>query len=137
MAELTTDRYNASTLDIDVQVEPFYIEGESSPDDNIFVWGYRVVIANHRETPVQLRSRYWKITNGLGLSQEVQGEGVIGQQPVIEPGGRFEYTSGAPLSTPSGIMFGYYTMRDIKGDSFDIHIPAFSLDCPYQKQTLN
>lgn len=137
MTDQIIDLYTASTLNVEVKVEPFYIEGESQPEDCLFVWGYKVIISNNRKTPVQLRRRYWKITNGLGSSQEVQGEGVIGQQPIIEPGASFEYTSGAPLSTPSGIMFGYYTMEDQENGMFDIHIPAFSLDCPYQKQTLN
>tara|TARA_B100001971_G_C17872191_1_gene373802 strand:+ start:130 stop:543 length:414 start_codon:yes stop_codon:yes gene_type:complete len=129
--------YRASTLDIDVEVEPFFMEQESTPEASIYVWGYKVMIHNRRAKSVKLQSRYWKITDGLGQTQEVHGEGVIGKQPQISPGQKFEYTSGAPLPTPSGIMYGHYTVIEETGDIFDINIPAFSLDSPFQKQTLN
>jgi len=129
--------YSASTLDVDVKVAPYFLEKESTPEDSIYVWGYKVVIHNRRQHPITLRSRYWKITDGLGQIQEVQGQGVVGKQPVIEPDGHFDYTSGAPLGTPSGIMYGHFIMHESTGDVFSVNAPAFSLDSPYQKQTLN
>ena len=80
---------------------------------------------------MQLLTRYWKITDAQGNVQEVRGDGVVGEQPVLEPGERFEYTSGAPLPTPSGFMVGSYNMRSNTGERFDVEIPAFSLDSPH------
>jgi ApaG protein len=86
---------------------------------------------------VQLRRRHWRITDGMGRTQEVRGPGVVGEQPVLGPGQSFEYTSGTPLSTPSGIMVGSYEMETRQGESFRIAIPAFSLDSPHQSVRLN
>jgi ApaG protein len=86
---------------------------------------------------VQLRSRHWRITDGLGRMQEVRGPGVVGEQPVIEPGEHYEYTSGTPLGTPSGIMVGSYQMETADGRRFNVAIPAFSLDSPHQPIRLN
>lgn len=129
--------YNAVTRDIKVNVTPFFIEDQSSPEEAEYVWAYQVNIENNSKATVQLRSRYWKITDATGHVQEVSGAGVVGEQPTLKPGESFEYTSGAPLATPSGIMSGCYTMESDAGESFEIEIPAFSLDSPYETISLN
>lgn len=130
--------YSATTRSIAVTVKPVYLEDQSSPRDNHYVWAYHVRIENRGGTTVQLRSRYWHITDALGRVQEVRGAGVVGEQPVLKPGEAFEYTSGTPLPTPSGIMTGTYQMEESGGGStFDIEIPAFSLDSPHQAHRLN
>lgn len=129
--------YECSTNGIRVRVTPYFIEDQSSPEDDTFVWAYRVEIENESEETVQLRSRYWRITDAGGRTQEVRGPGVVGETPVIPPGGRFVYTSGCPLETPSGIMAGSYQMTDEDGTLFDVEIPAFSLDSPYTRRNLN
>ena len=116
---------------------PFYLEDQSSPTDNHFVWAYQVRIENNGDATVQLRTRYWRITDSQGRVQEVRGAGVVGEQPVLRPGDSFEYTSGTPLPTPSGIMVGSYQVRLDDGMLFDIAIPAFSLDSPHQPVSLN
>ena len=122
---------------IRVEVEPIYLDEQSEPDDGQFVWAYRVQIENEGPETVQLLTRYWHITDGMGRVQEVRGAGVVGEQPVLNPGESYEYTSGTPLPTPSGIMQGSYQMRNNSGEKFDIEIPAFSLDCPHQTRHLN
>lgn len=129
--------YNEVTREISVSVEPFYVEEQSEPAENRWVFGYRVIIENQGEAPVQLMSRHWRITDGIGRIIEVKGEGVVGEQPMLEPGERFEYTSGTPLATPSGIMTGTYQMLGEDGLWFDVEIPAFSLDAPGSSRTVN
>ncbi len=129
--------YRARTHDIEITVEPFYLEEQSEPDDSRYVWGYRIVIHNESDETVQLRDRYWRITDATGQVDEVSGEGVVGEQPVIDPGESFEYSSGCPLDTPSGVMVGQYRMERNNGDSFMVDIPAFSLDVPGMARTLN
>ena len=129
--------YSAVTNSIAVTVKPVYLDDQSSPRDNHYVWAYHVRIENQGRDTVQLRSRYWHITDALGRVQEVRGAGVVGEQPVLKPGQSFEYTSGTPLPTPSGIMTGTYQMETSGGDRFDIAIPAFSLDSPHQAARLN
>src|SRR5690349_22802887 len=86
--------YSETTRSIKVTVKPFYLEDQSSPGDNHYVWAYHVRIENHGGETVQLRRRHWRITDGLGRVQEVRGPGVVGEQPVLQPGGTYEYTSG-------------------------------------------
>ena len=129
--------YSETTKGITVTVEPFYLEDQSSPTENHYVWAYHVKIENGGAETVQLRRRYWRITDGRGQVQEVRGPGVVGEQPVLAPGESFEYTSGTPLPTPSGIMVGSYEMEARNGESFSIRIPAFSLDSPHQAVRLN
>lgn len=129
--------YSATTRSIKVTVEPLFLEDQSSPADRHFVWAYRVRIENGGDETVQLRRRHWRITDGMGRIQEVRGPGVVGEQPVLAPGQTFEYTSGTPLSTPSGIMVGTYQMETGSGEQFDVDIPAFSLDSPHQSVRLN
>ncbi|MEE9318397.1 MAG: Co2+/Mg2+ efflux protein ApaG [Rhodospirillales bacterium] len=124
--------YAETTQSITVSVEAFYLDEQSDPEDAHFVWAYHVRIENNGQETVQLLTRHWRITDSLGNIQEVQGDGVVGEQPVLSPGQSFEYTSGTPLSTPSGIMVGTYQMETGAGNRFDVKIPAFSLDSPYQ-----
>lgn len=129
--------YCETTHGIRITVRPDYLDDQSSPGENHFVWAYHVRIENQGAITVQLKSRHWKITDALGRLQEVQGPGVVGEQPVLKPGESFEYTSGTPLSTPSGIMAGSYQMQGPDGQVFDVTIPAFSLDSPHQPIRLN
>ncbi|MBB6260527.1 ApaG protein [Paenochrobactrum gallinarii] len=129
--------YRATTHDIEITVEPFYLEEQSEPDESRYFWGYRVTIANLSKASVCLRSRYWKITDGAGKTEEVHGPGVVGEQPVIEPGDSYQYSSGCPLKTDSGMMVGSYQMQSANGEAFEVSIPAFSLDMPDSRRTLN
>jgi ApaG protein len=129
--------YSATTRDIKVTVKPVFLEDQSSPAENHYVWAYHVRIENLGQRTVRLRARHWKITDALGRLQEVKGAGVVGEQPLLEPGKSFEYTSGTPLGTPSGIMSGTYMMELADGTRFDAAIPAFSLDSPHQTAKLN
>jgi ApaG protein len=129
--------YRTVTRNIEVEVEPFYMPERSDPGENRYVWAYRVTIANRSEEWVQLLSRYWRITDEAGRVEEVQGPGVVGEQPELDPGDSYQYTSGCPLSTPSGVMVGHYTMRNTEGELFDVAIPAFSLDLPGTMRTVN
>ncbi len=129
--------YSETTNAIRVTVKPMYLEDQSSPTDNHFVWAYQVCIENTGRETVQLLARHWKITDSLGRVQEVRSAGVVGEQPVLSPGQSFEYTSGTPLATPSGIMEGSYNMEAAGGERFDVAIPAFSLDSPHQPVQLN
>ena len=129
--------YAQTTEQITVTVDPIFLDDESDPDAGMFFWSYHVVIENNGTETVQLLSRYWRITNALGAMQEVHGDGVVGEQPVLEPGQSFEYTSGTPLSTSSGIMGGNYQMISSGGKNFDINIPTFSLDSPYEGRAVH
>ncbi|PDS74722.1 Co2+/Mg2+ efflux protein ApaG [Rhizobium sp. L43] len=129
--------YRALTKDIEVVVEPFYLEEQSDPEDDRYVWGYRIVISNNSGIAVRLVNRYWNITDQNGQVDEVTGPGVVGEQPRLSPGDTYEYSSGCPLDTPSGLMFGHYQMETDEGEMFDVDIPAFSLDSPGLLRVLN
>ena len=129
--------YRALTRGIQVTVTPEYMPERSDPEERQFFWTYHVEILNLCGERVQLRSRYWNITDENGHTQEVQGAGVVGEQPVIEPGAAFEYTSGCPLTTPTGIMVGHYLMINERNETFQAEIPAFSLDSPFTNRTVN
>ena len=129
--------YTATTRAISVTVKPQYMPDQSDPNKSQYVWAYQVRIENRGDIAVQLRSRHWKITDGLGRQQEVKGPGVIGKTPRLRPGEVFEYTSGTPLSTSSGFMGGTYQMVSESGENFDIEIPTFSLDTPSVSRQLN
>ena len=137
MKNNTSGGYAQTTEQITVTVDPIFLDDESDPDAGMFFWSYHVVIENNGTETVQLLSRYWRITNALGVMQEVRGDGVVGEQPVLEPGQSFEYTSGTPLSTSSGIMGGNYQMISSGGKNFDINIPTFSLDSPYEGRAVH
>ena len=129
--------YSKTTKKINITVKPYYLEDQSEPEDQHFVWAYQVTIDNQSNEKVQLINRYWKIVDSNGSEQEVKGEGVVGEQPILNPGEKFEYTSGTPLSTPSGFMGGYYEMETTEGKIFEAIIPQFSLDSPFIKNNLN
>ena len=129
--------YSAVTRNITVTVVPFYMEDQSDPANRRYVWGYRIAIDNQSDETVTLLSRYWRITDGDGRMEEVRGPGVVGDQPELEPGDSYQYTSGCPLATPSGFMVGRYTMRNERGELFDVDIPAFSLDLPSGRRVMN
>jgi len=129
--------YRATTHNIAVSVTPRFMPERSSLEKNYFFWSYTIEITNHGEETVQLKTRHWRITDEMGRVQEVRGAGVVGEEPVLEPGESFEYTSGVPLNTPSGIMAGSYGMVTPSGERFDVEIPAFSLDGPAPRRTVN
>ncbi len=129
--------YQATTHDIRVTVEPQYLADRSEPEKRQFFWSYTVRIENLGRFAVQLKRRHWIITDGRGQRHEVKGPGVVGEEPIIEPGESFSYTSGCPLDTPDGFMTGSYDMIGDDGGSFSIAIPAFSLDSPASRRTLN
>ncbi|SDG41359.1 ApaG protein [Limimonas halophila] len=129
--------YSHTTQDIRITVQPYYLDDQSSPSEEHYVWAYHVKIENVGERTVQLLKRHWQITDARGCIQEVRGSGVVGEQPVLEPGESFEYTSGTPLAAPSGVMVGTYEMEADSGERFDVDIPPFSLDSPHQPVQLN
>ena len=129
--------YTAETNGILIRVRPSYLAGQSDPDEGRWVWAYQIEIVNLTGSTVQLMARRWTITDGHGHVEEVRGPGVVGEQPVIEPGGSYAYASGGPLPTDSGSMVGAYYMPDAEGRSFEVEIPAFSLDTPGARRVLN
>ena len=129
--------YSATTKKISVTVEPRYLADRSDPADSRFFWAYTVEIANGGSASVQILARHWIITDQFGRREDVRGIGVVGEQPVIEPGSTFKYTSGCPLQTPSGTMVGTYQAIGDDGVVFSVEIPAFSLDIPGSKRILN
>lgn len=129
--------YEAETQGVIVRVKPAFLDEESSPEENRYIWAYHVEIENRGEHTLQLMTRHWHITDRDGRVQEVNGSGVVGQNPVLRPGGRFEYTSGCPLNAPSGMMRGTYRLEDEAGGMHEARIPAFALDSPYDKRAPN
>ena len=129
--------YRAITRQIEVTVEPNFRPERSSTEKRQYFWSYTIVITNIGEETVQLQTRHWIITDASGRKQEIRGEGVVGEQPVLAPGERFEYTSGVPLPTASGFMSGRYQMESESGERFEIDVPTFSLDSPDSRRTLN
>ena len=129
--------YRAVTRGIQVTVKPQFLTDRSSAEDDRFFWAYTIEIANLGKVTVQLKTRHWQITDGRGQMQEVRGPGVVGEQPVLKPGEKFEYTSGVPLSTPTGLMAGTFQMVAEDGERFDVEVPAFSLDSPHGKRVLH
>ena len=129
--------FEAVTHDIRVRVEPQFLNSRSDPSEHSYVWAYTVEITNLSKGQVQLISREWHIIDAAGETSIVAGDGVIGEQPMLRPDDSYVYTSGVPLPTPSGIMFGRYRMVDEAGDSFEIDIPKFSLDSPFAHHMVN
>ena len=130
ISQKTGPLFEQVTQSIRVAVYTHYLEEQSDPDDNRYVWAYQVSISNEGHETLQLLNRYWHITDSTGEIQEVRGEGVVGEQPVIKPGDVYRYTSGTPLKSSSGFMVGSYEMINEAGVSFDIAVPSFSLDIP-------
>ncbi len=128
--------YHARTENIVIKVRPEFLDAQSMPQENHFVWAYHIRIENAGETTTQLLRRHWRITDAYGNERRVDNDGVVGMQPVIAPSEYFEYNSGASLKTPSGFMAGYYEFEDEDGNEFEAEIPAFSLDSHYQKVVL-
>ena len=129
--------YRAVTRQIEVTVEPNFLPERSSVETRQYFWSYSIVVTNTGAETVQLQTRHWIITDAVGRKQEVRGKGVVGAQPVLGPGERFEYTSGVELPTASGFMTGRYQMVSESGERFEIDVPAFSLDSPDSKRVLN
>ena len=129
--------YSATTRNIRVTVQPEFLPDRSVPEQSRYFWAYTIEIANLGGEQVQLRSRHWKITDARGQTEDVRGPGVVGEEPVLNPGSAFTYTSGCPLTTPSGIMSGSYQMELVGGGGFDVVIPPFSLDSPFHTQMVN
>lgn len=123
--------YEAETEGVFIRVRPSFIEAQSAPEEDRYLWAYQIEIENRGARTLQLMTRHWRITDADGRLQEVKGDGVVGQQPVLRPGAVFGYTSGCPLTTPSGVMAGSYGLKDSSGATFTARIPAFSLDSPY------
>ncbi len=129
--------YEARTRDIVVRVSPAYQTDQSAPEEGRWFWTYTVEIENHGAETVQLVSRHWVITDGLNRREDVRGPGVVGEQPTLKPREAFRYSSGCPLTTPSGMMRGAYQMMTREGDAFDVTIPEFSLDLPGARRVVN
>lgn len=129
--------YEAVTRNIRVGVVPRFLEKESAPAKQRFFWAYTVEITNLGEETVQLMGRLWHITDGQGRQQDVRGDGVVGDKPVLAPGDSFSYTSGCPLPTPHGTMTGVYLMENGTGETFSIDIPLFPLESPYVKRVVH
>lgn len=129
--------YRAVTQNIQVTVTPSFLPDKSSAEQARFFWAYKIEIVNLGQVTVQLKTRHWRITDAHGRVQEVRGPGVVGEQPVLKPGGRFEYTSGVPLTTATGMMAGSYQMETETGEVFDVEVPGFSLDSPHNKRVLH
>jgi len=129
--------YERRTRDVVVRVEPEFLNEQSSDADERYIWAYTVEIENQTKEDMQVVERFWQITDRNGQVQEVRGEGVVGEKPNLKPGEVFRYTSGAPLSAPSGVMLGTYQMLTSGGTRFDVEIPAFSLDSPFELRSIN
>lgn len=121
---------------IKIDTEPVYIDEESEPDNNQYFWAYHITISNQSDHKVTLRRRNWVITDFNGIESKIKGKGVVGQQPALNPGESFSYTSGALLNAPSGVMKGTYDLETVEGKVISVEIPAFSLDSPYESRTI-
>ncbi|MFT7087053.1 MAG: ApaG protein [Rickettsiales bacterium] len=130
-------QYKLETGKIEISVNPEYLNSQINKDGSFFVWSYRVEIINKGEETIQLINRYWRIIDEMGLVQEVNGSGVIGEQPILTKNESFKYTSSVHLQNPSGIMSGHYEMRKSNGEIINAKIPAFSLDVPNIKSVVN
>jgi len=129
--------YEARTRDIVVRVFPTYAVEDSSPEEGLYLWSYTVEIENHGGETVTLVSRRWIITDALNRVNEVEGSGVVGEQPELRPREAFRYVSNCPLATPSGAMRGSYHMVTEDGELFEVEIPEFSLHLPGASRKLN
>lgn len=123
-------RETATTDGITVRVAPNFLEEQSQPQSGRWFWSYHIRMENHSDEAVQLLTRHWKITDGRGNISHVDGDGVVGEQPVLEPGGAHDYVSGCPLPTPSGNMEGHFRFIRADGGTFLAEIPRFELIAP-------
>ena len=133
----TLRMYSKTTNGVTVTVRPYFLDDQSSPKESHFVWAYQVNITNFGNSSIKLNHRNWLIIDANGKVMNVQGEGVVGEFPIIGPGESFEYTSGTPLGTNNGIMQGFYLVSQDNGEKLKIDIPAFSLDTPYNKKNVH
>ncbi|MHB8531049.1 MAG: Co2+/Mg2+ efflux protein ApaG [Caulobacteraceae bacterium] len=131
------DVYEAATGGIVVRVRPQFLPEQSDPERSRYAWAYTIEIENRGRDTVQLLSRHWVITDATNHVEEVRGPGVVGEQPVLKPGEAFRYTSGCPLTTPSGAMRGSYQMVTSTGEAFEAAIPEFSLHLPDARRRMN
>jgi ApaG protein len=129
--------YEARTRDILVRVAPSFMPDQSDPDEGRWFWAYTVEIENHGLETVQIISRHWVITDARNRREDVRGPGVVGEQPTLKPREAFRYSSGCPLTTPSGTMRGEYQMITVEGEGFEVEIPEFSLDLPNARRVVN
>jgi ApaG protein len=130
--------YSATTNHIRIQVEVEYVPPEQHIEShNTHVWAYHITMDNHGPKVVRLRTRHWTIMDGKGRIQLVEGEGVVGEHPILRPKQSYSYSSGCPLPTPSGSMSGYYMFNSEDGETLKVDIPAFSLDLPQLRRILN
>ena len=133
----TKNMYSKTTSGVTVTVTPYFLEDQSSPQEDHYVWAYQVNIKNSSNSTVKLKHINCIIIDANGKIINVQGEGVVGEFPILQPGESFEYTSGTPLKTNNGIMQGFYLMSQDNGSQIKIDIPTFSLDSPYNKKNLH
>ena len=132
--------FERKTGDVVVRVEPDFLADQSSPADSRYIWAYTVEIENQSELDLQVVERFWKIADSQGQVQEIRGEGVVGEKPILRPGEIFRYTSGAPLSAPAGMMLGTYSLKtpnDPDAEVFAVEIPPFALDSPHTSGLIN
>ena len=129
--------YSKTTNGVTVTVTPYFLEDQSSPQEDHYVWAYQVNIRNTSSNTIKLNHRNWVIIDANGKIMNIQGEGVVGEFPILQPGESFEYTSGTPLKTSNGFMQGFYMMSQNNGEQLKIDIPTFSLDSPYGKKNLH
>ncbi len=129
--------YSKTTNGVKVTVTPYFLDDQSSPQEGHFVWAYQVNITNFGNSSIKLNHRNWLIIDANGKVMNVQGDGVVGEFPIIRPGETFEYTSGTPLKTSNGIMQGFYLVSQDNGEKIKIDIPTFSLDSPYNKKNIH
>jgi ApaG protein len=120
----------ATTDNVTVRVVNNFLDDQSEPAQARWVWSYHIRLENHGDEPVQLLTRHWKITDGRGMVSHVDGDGVVGEQPLLKPGGSHDYVSGCPLPTPSGEMEGHYRFIRADGSTFLVEIPRFNLIAP-------
>ncbi|MEM1019763.1 MAG: Co2+/Mg2+ efflux protein ApaG [Sphingomonadales bacterium] len=128
--------YVESTDGITISAQPIFMDDESDPDEHQYVWAYTIRIDNDRAQDIELRTRHWRIIDSNGRCEKVDGDGVVGEQPIIKPGESFEYTSCCPLKTASGLMDGSYDFR-VGNTTETIPVPRFSLDSPYSSAVIN
>tara|TARA_X000000950_G_C13805520_1_gene615412 strand:+ start:514 stop:906 length:393 start_codon:yes stop_codon:yes gene_type:complete len=129
--------YSKTTYGITVTVTPYFLDDQSSPQEGHYVWAYQVNIKNSSLKTIKLNHRNWVIIDANGKIINIQGDGVVGEFPILQPGESFEYTSGTPLKTTNGFMQGFYLMSQNNGEQLKIDIPTFSLDSPYGKKNLH
>lgn len=135
--EFSKKMYIANTYDVEISVSPEFIDSQISAVGSLYVWIYHVKIINKSAFNLKLINRHWKIIDEKGDIQEVDGEGVVGEKPLIAPGNNFQYSSGVHLRNQSGIMTGHYQMQKDDGEIVDVNIPTFSLDIPTIKLRIN